>query len=250
MITPLTPRSFTSGLVLAWAGIYTHTPQTRPPQGAAATAAMFRGSRCCRYIELGPSAPAPGHTRTHYGHFDILMGRNAEEVGARVCSVCVCVCVCVHVHVSGKHNARACTCRCMYTRGAACMSGLASRSKAIVDLRRRCFRCCRTGWTSRTGAPRTMRRRPPRWQPARGARRRQRPTPPVTSTSSTSTSPPTRRTTPPTRATSTSSINNTSSSRWCRNRSTATSAAMPLTAAVAAAAVAAEAAAGLRRRRR
>ncbi|KAG2449661.1 hypothetical protein HYH02_005191 [Chlamydomonas schloesseri] len=50
-----------------------------PPQGAAATAAMFRGSRCRRYVELGPAAPPPGHTRTHYGHFDILMGRNAEE---------------------------------------------------------------------------------------------------------------------------------------------------------------------------
>ncbi|KAG2428704.1 hypothetical protein HXX76_011409 [Chlamydomonas incerta] len=50
-----------------------------PPQGAAATAAMFRGARCRRYVELGPGAPPPGHTRTHYGHFDILMGRNAEE---------------------------------------------------------------------------------------------------------------------------------------------------------------------------
>ncbi|KXZ48650.1 hypothetical protein GPECTOR_26g553 [Gonium pectorale] len=49
-----------------------------PPQGAAATCALFSGSRCARYVELGPKSPTRP-TRHHYGHFDILMGRHAEE---------------------------------------------------------------------------------------------------------------------------------------------------------------------------
>ncbi|EFJ48781.1 hypothetical protein VOLCADRAFT_90617 [Volvox carteri f. nagariensis] len=46
-----------------------------PPQGAAATCALFTGSRCARFVEIGPAYG----TRDHYGHFDILMGRRVEQ---------------------------------------------------------------------------------------------------------------------------------------------------------------------------